>query len=494
MRHYPTALAGLPPSSVAVAAVALCLCVGASVAEDKSAKPPGAAPHELGVVSVAADGCGFVVDGMPWAPFGVNYFDPDTGWAPKLWREFRAERVEEHFRLMSRLGVNTVRVFTTAASFIPDPPRLSDDALRKFDQLLEIAGRHSIRVHPTGPDHWEGNPAWRRRDIFTDPTALEVQVAFWKQFSRRYEKDPRIFAFDLLNEPHVRWKAPAMLEGFRGWLRSRYGTAEKLREAWGTAGEINFESAQVPEDRAAPKSSALLDYQLYRESVAEDWVRTQVKAIRDADPSRLVTVGLIQWSVPVLLSRPSLYSAFRPSRVTGLVDFASIHFYPLYGDPLTDTATFDRNLAYLEFVLRSARGDKPLVLAEFGWYGGGKPDRHVERRPEEQLKWNRALVQQSRNLVCGWLNWAWSDTPSSRDITKYSGLVTAESGVKPWGQAFESLAKTLSTARMGGKDSSKVAFAFEYAAAICDPAAGKRALARYAESWKKTRSLEIDLR
>ena len=47
------------------------------------------------LIAVAADGRGFEErdSGHPYIPFGTNYYDPNTGWAPKLWRQFDAAKV-----------------------------------------------------------------------------------------------------------------------------------------------------------------------------------------------------------------------------------------------------------------------------------------------------------------------------------------------------------------------------------------------------------------
>jgi hypothetical protein len=402
--------------------------------------------------------------------------------------------VEEHFRAMKALGVNTARIFLTAASFFPEPPALAEEGLRKLDRMLEIARRHGIRLHPTGPDHWEGNPPWRRGDIYSDPQALEAQAAFWRELARRYRGEPAFFAFDLLNEPHVPWDSPALRSGYPAWLLSRYGSLEKIRAAWG-GGPPSLDELAPPPDQDAPGSSSLLDYQRYRESVAEEWVRSQAEAVHREDPERLVTAGLIQWSVPVLHGKPSRYSAFRPERIARLVDFSSIHFYPLNGDPIASPEAFDQNLAYLELVLRcSALAGKPLVLGEFGWYGGGSPDGHPARSLEDQLRWNRALLDQSRGLAAGWLNWAWADTPASRDITKFSGLVTSSGQVKPWGEAFRALSGSLSGARMDEEKSALEPFLFDFDRTVCDSGWARRELERYVAAWKTARRLPLQVR
>lgn len=434
-----------------------------------------------GPVRLDASGSGFERGGKAFAPFGLNYYDPRTGWPPRLWKEFDPARVERHLEVAAGLGVNAIRVFLTAASFFPDGERLDREALAKFDRLLEIADRFGILVHPTGPDHWEGNPPWRRSDLFADPEALQAQAHFWRLFAERFRGDSRIFAFDLLNEPHVSWGGPAMEAAWRRWAAAR-GAAP--------------EGATVPPDAADPGSRRIAEHQAFRESLGERWVRVQVEAIRAGGSEHLVTVGLIQWSVPVLLARPGVYAALRPSKVVKYLDFLSIHFYPLDGDPLAGPEEFDRNLAYLEFALRCVRAAdprKPVLVGEFGWYGGGSPRGKEERSAEEQVRWCRAAVLQGRGLAAGWLNWAYADTPASTDISRFSGLVAEDDAVKPWGEAFREFARDPESWRSAPAKPSGEPFAFRFDDAVADPASGTRQLRAYFERWKRERALELEV-
>ncbi len=97
-----------------------------------------------------------------YIPFGTNYFDPHTGWAPKLWRQFDEQKVRRHFELMRDLGVNCARVFLTAGSFQPSADKVEEDALKKLDAVVAIARETGIRLMLTGPDHWEGSPEYWR--------------------------------------------------------------------------------------------------------------------------------------------------------------------------------------------------------------------------------------------------------------------------------------------------------------------------------------------
>ena len=423
------------------------LAIGVSPCLLGAAEPPAA---RLPKIRVAPDGRTFqTADGKPFVPMGVNYYRPGTGWAPQVWKKFDAEATRRDFAQMRQLGVNCVRVFLTFGSFLQQPDQLSAEGLDRFDQFLQIAEEAGIYVHPTGPDHWEGIPDWARGDRFLDRKLLAAQENFWRLLAERYRGRNVIFAYDLLNEPEIRWESRGMREEWNEFLRNKYASAEKNATAWGVPAErITWGNQSPPEPKENPDCPILLDYQLFREQLADRWVSRQVEAIKKADPDALVTVGLIQWSVPVVLPSVRQYSAFRPKRIAQWLDFLEIHFYPLAGQFYDYTRPEDEklNLAYLHSVVREvAAAGKPVVVAEFGWYGGGRltinRGVHPPATQQQQARWCRLVVQSTAGLAAGWLNWGLFDMPEARDVSQLTGLLTATGEPKAWAQEFQSLAE-----------------------------------------------------
>jgi endo-1,4-beta-mannosidase len=337
-----------------------------------------------------------------------------------LWKLFDKEATANDLALLGELGANCVRVFLTFESFYSQPGHLNVDGLEKFEQFLDLAQKAGLYVHPTGPDHWEGLPTWAQADRYADDVFVAALEEFWRAFAARFRGCPAILAYDLLNEPSVPWDTPAM------------------KKKWGRP---------VPEAREGEPE--LLAYQQFRESIAEEWTRRQVKAIKAADPDALVTVGLIQWSVPVLLPRLGAYSAFRPARIEQHLDFIEIHFYPL--DPPLHYAQDEvmSNLAYLHSLLQAVGAfEKPVVIAELGWYGGGSFGDHPAASEADQADWCAALVRASEGLACGWLNWGFYDQPEARDVSVLTGLLRADGTPKAWGRRFAEVAREVRGARM----------------------------------------------
>ena len=431
---------------------AVVLAVGSLVAgELRSAEKP----EVLAKIRVAADGRSFATEtGKPFVPFGVNYYRPGTGWAPNVWKQFDAEATRKDFSRMKALGVNCVRVFLSYGSFYTDPGELKSEGLEKFDQFLNLAEQAGIYVHPTGPDHWEGPPHWSPVSV-SDPRTLEYTVQFWKLFAPRYRGRSVIFAYDLQNEPHVDWNNEIMVPQWRSWLRKKYSTPENLMAAWGETNRVEFDQAPLPEPKNALRSPKLLDFQSFREDVADTWTRRQAEAIKAADPAALVTVGFLQTSVPSRYwGGIADYTGFRPARQAKFLDFLEIHFYPSERGGYEYRSEDDElaNLAYLEGIVREvARPGKPVVLAEFGWYGGAaKPkfDRgvHPVGTEQQQAKYLRRAVEVSAGFTVGWLNWGFYDHPEANDCSELTGLLTVDGKVKSWGETFHAL-----SARYSGK-------------------------------------------
>jgi endo-1,4-beta-mannosidase len=423
---------------------------------------------------------------------GVNYFRPGTGWAPQVWKQFDAEATRKDFAKLRALGGNCVRVFLSFGSFYMEPGKLSPDGLAKFDQFLTLAEEAGLYVHPTGPDHWEGLPEWARGDRIADAAVLSALEDFWRLFAARYRGRNVLFAYDLLNEPEVRWDTPAMRERWNAWLAREYGSAEKQGAAWG-ATNVVWGAQPVPAREARP-GRELLDFQHCRESVAVEWTRRQVAAIRAADPAALATVGLIQWSVPVNIAAAWHYSAFRPAAIAPLVDFMEIHFYPLARGFYEYASAEDeeRNLAYLESAVREvAAFRKPVVIAEFGWFGGGQLSldggKHPPATEEQQARWSRLAVETTAGMACGWLNWGFHDHPGAGDVTELLGLLKADGTEKAWAREFQTLARRYANGVPKPRDlGSRPSLDWELL--IVDPKARDAFRDRYLEAYTHARS------
>lgn len=345
--------------------------------------------------------------------YGVNYYRPNTGWAPQLWAQYDSSSVESDFQKIRSLGLNTVRVFLTYKGFFWDGSKLDLSGLKKLDHMIAAAKKNNLRLILVGLEAWEGVPAWAKGDRFRDDLIIYKTKRYWAQLSERYKGEQTILGFELANEPNIPWSDTNVLDD------------------WSSA------------------YSDLIGVQQSRERVAATWVGALSKTIKDIDPDRLVTVGLIQTSIPVGLGKPSHYSAFNPKVIGFSLDFFQVHLYPNEGGWYSYKRRSDklRNLAYLRGIVEKiSQLGKPVIVGEFGWYGGGqvkiKTGAYLPYAKEKaQANWNESLICVTDSLVSGWLNWGMYDSPEANDVSTHTGLYDAQGKLKVWGGEFSRISQ-----------------------------------------------------
>ncbi|MBI4580464.1 MAG: hypothetical protein HY718_12220, partial [Planctomycetes bacterium] len=263
---------------------------------------------------------------------------------------------------------------------------------------------------------------------------------------------------------------------------TKYGSADKIAAAWGVPADKVESPGRIgiPPDKPARGDRRLLDYQRFREHVGDAWTQRMVAAIRAADRRHMITIGHIQWASPVMLPGVRHYAGFDLRTNARRPDFTTIHFYPVASPrPCDAPEGIAVNRAYLQALLHDCSVGKPLMLGEFNWYGGGGLHGHAgwelpEKPIEHQAEWCNELLDVTRGRVCGWLNWAFADTPTARDITRWSGCWTADLKLKPWGKVFGEFAraKTRHPEPPRAFDEAVGATPFDRDAALTDPAVG----------------------
>ena len=69
--------------------------------------------------------------GNRFVPFGVNYFRPDTGWAPQVWKQFDEAATRQDFDRLKALGVRVRRASLARTGDVVrhDPAALSEALL-----------------------------------------------------------------------------------------------------------------------------------------------------------------------------------------------------------------------------------------------------------------------------------------------------------------------------------------------------------------------------
>lgn len=256
----------------------------------------------LAQIQVSQDARGFVLagSGRPFVPWGFNYDHDEAGRLLEDYWLTEWPKVEADFREMKELGANVVRIHLQFGKFMETADMPNTASLRQLAKLLNLAARTGLYLNLTGLGcyHKADVPAWY--DALDERARWAAQANFWAAIAKQCRGNSAVFCYDLMNEPVV-----------AGGKRK---SGEWLGPPFGGKHFVQF----ITLDAAGRLPHA----------VAGEWIRTLTRAIRRHDERKLITVGLVDWS----LDRPGLRSGFVPEKVVADLDFLSVHLYPKQGE------------------------------------------------------------------------------------------------------------------------------------------------------------------
>jgi endo-1,4-beta-mannosidase len=303
------------------------------------------AVHPLPAVTL--DGTYFSRGGKRFVPVGVNWVPAKAGMAwPYRWN---AAEIEADFAQMHELGVNTVRLDLVWPWWEPRPDDFNQEAFHQLDQLIELANRYKIYLHPellvggeVGEAYWDV-PYRHGRDPQSDPFMLRVETDFAARIAKSFGASSAIMAWDLTDEPPF-------------WVSQ--GTSD---------------------------------------SAAMNWTRLISGAIRRYDKMHPIVVGTSMQDVE--------HGPFRPDPLAGEVDFFSVHPYTIYSSRLFPDAMLSERQTYgaaFETALSSGAGH-PVMVQELG-------ASTAQYSPEAVARYDRTAMYSSLAAGAnGFLLWCYTD-------------------------------------------------------------------------------------
>jgi hypothetical protein len=417
-------------------------------------------------VRVASDGWNFELEGSgePVTPVGGNILDGLHPGQGTLFQRFDAADCDRRLGAMAELGLNCLRQAIGVNEVFDPGSGLKAAGMRNWDAFIRLAEKRGIWLMPVGG--YLGGNDWFDVERLADSGAqLDADCAFWAAFAGHYRRHPAIWAWDLRNELLYDTRSHAVApgaaderrieaqlkEGWPAWLERKYGTVDAMNRAHGAArssfegvpGSVRFEEA--PFDRRA------CDFRRYLEERGREWCRRQCEAIRAAAPGHMVVQGNNGWLCPDM--DPWLANGFPNRALHDLFDFVTFHPYPAWqagpggrGDPLDGGEALRFWLSACVGMARLDYYAKPVVVQEFGWYGGGA-SRFLgdlpHRSEREHADYTRALVDALLPHANGFLNWPTFDMPEANDISNHGGIFTSDGRRKELAAAYADLARRL---------------------------------------------------
>lgn len=240
--------------------------------------------------------------------------------APMLERNARSKKEiwRRDVRQIKALGFNTVRAWIDWASGQPTEARYDFETL---DVLLELASEEGLKlvlqVYMDSAPQWVGTKY--RDSLFVSSNGQAIRPesspgycrdhsgvraadnAFYAALARRVRGNPAFLGWDLWSEPHViNWANPTWipnpefcfcphtLRRFRGWLQNKYGSIDRLNDAW-------YRRFTDWPDVEPSRMSTILSYTDYIDwksfivtKLGED-LRDRYQAVKQAAPDTIVT-------------------------------------------------------------------------------------------------------------------------------------------------------------------------------------------------------------
>ena len=346
-----------------------------------------ATPMPVVEVDAKTRGFRFAGTNTRFVPWGFNYDrDEQSRLLEDYWHD-EWEAVAGDFREMRALGANVVRVHLQFARFMRSATEPDERNVRQLARLLALAEETGLYLDLTGLGCYRKAdvPAWY--DALDEAGRWQAQAKFWETIAAACAQSPAVFCYDLMNEPVV----PAGRGTREDWLGPPFG---------GPDGFCYVQRISIDQAERG------------REEIALKWIETLTAAIRRHDVKRLVTVGLVDWS----LDLPAhLYSGFAPAKVAAPLDFVCVHLYPRDGKLGEDLATLAAFAAVKKLVVIEETFPLSSSMENFakfidasrkdaaGWFGfyWGKP--LAELDPKTSL--HDALMR-------GWLEFFQSHAPA----------------------------------------------------------------------------------
>jgi endo-1,4-beta-mannosidase len=256
------------------------------------------------------------------------------GW----WSQFDRAEVAADFARIAGGGLDSVRVFLTWEDFQPAPDEVDRAMVERLVTVADLAGDLGLSLVPT---------------LFTGHMSGVNWIPEWALGGSEGDDRFRVVSGGKVVESRLRnWYADPVVADAQALLASEVAAALAGHDAlW--AWDLGNENSNcvLPPSRDAARA----------------WLGRIASAIRDADDTALVTVGLHMED----LEEDRLLGPHEASRVC---DFLSMHGYPIYAR-WADGPTDDRLLGFLARMTHWLGGGREILFSEFGLptYRGAEP-------------------------------------------------------------------------------------------------------------------------
>jgi beta-galactosidase len=224
------------------------------------------------------------------------------------------ERLDKDIELMKRAGITVVRV--GESTWTSWEPRDGEFQFAWMDRIADAMHAAGIKVVMGTPTY--SIPPWlyaRHPEVMAVPIGqvrtpkqfyglrqnMDITHPVYRQYSERiirriaerYAKHPAVIGWQIDNETGAYGTAgPNVQAGFKEWLKRKFGTVEKMNEAWGLVywGQLVDSWDTLPPIDGIINPGWKLEWERYSRSLVTDFLAWQARLVREyAPPAQWVT-------------------------------------------------------------------------------------------------------------------------------------------------------------------------------------------------------------
>lgn len=366
-------------------------------------------------------------------PVATERFELGVCYYPEHWPE---SMWEDDYRRMRELGFTIIRVGEFAWSIFE--PAEGEFQFGLFDRAIDLAHKHGLQVvlgTPTAtPPAWltekypevlnvtyEGvtlQHGMRRHYNYSSSKYRELCARITEQMAEHYGNHPAVVGWQIDNELNCEiseFYSESDHRAFREWLQHKYGSLEKLNEAWGAVFWNQSYSAwsqvYLPRPTPSPKQPnphQALDEKRFISDNTISFAKNQADIIRKLAPGQWITTN-------------GLFGHLDSHELTDeLLDFFSYDSYPqfssIYFDPSERNPLNDRGWGLSLSVVRSISPNFCIMEQQSGPGGWVNRMDMPSPKPGQMRLWTYQSIAHGADMV---LYFRWRTATMGNEIYWY---------------------------------------------------------------------------
>ena len=215
------------------------------------------------------------------------------------------DRIERDMALMHEAGMNTIRIAESTWSV--EEPRCGQFDFSRVTRVIEAAARYGIRVIVGTPTY--AIPKWladldpeilgsrafgeRQNMDITNPTYRRYAERIIRALIGATARYPNVIGFQIDNETkHYGVNNARVLDGFRNWLKARFGTIEAVNRAYMLYHWSNSVASfdELPDPEGTVNGGYICAFEEYRRALAAEFLQWQSAIVSELKrPDQFIT-------------------------------------------------------------------------------------------------------------------------------------------------------------------------------------------------------------